>query len=74
MSYFSAFVGRRVCRILGRPLYRLVGWPTAIKSAALQIAEWCVHKNICNKTMRFEGADFLRVVESQIGNGRRSAS
>ena len=41
---------------------------------ATQIAEWYVHKDICNKTMRFEGADFLRVVESRIGHGWRSAS
>ena len=72
-SYFSAFVGRRVCRLLGWSPCRLVGWPAALPAA--QKAEWCVHKDDQEVTdWRLEGTDFERVVESCSGYGSWSAS
>ena len=60
-------------------------WPPCVPGPvalpATQIAEWYVHKDLCNKTTRsqestdwrLEGADFQRVVEN-CGNGSGSAA
>ena len=47
--YFLGFVGCRVQAFCSPPC-RLVRWPAALPAS--QIAEWYVHKDLCNKTTR----------------------